>query len=101
MELQAKITPRQQEIIDAILAHPELSGRKIAKLTGASQSHVAKVKSDYLPNLDGYERVLCLGPGPDHTFLSPDKKHVRFCREHRYLTRLDQPEMYRVVNRGA
>ena len=95
------MTPRQQEILDALIANPGLSMRKVAKLTGTSQSMVSKVKSVYLPNLDGYERVLCLGPGPDHTFLSPDKKHVRFCRQHRYLTRLDQPEMYRVVNRGA
>ncbi len=94
------MTPRQQEILDALIANPGLSMRKVAKLTGTSQSMVSKVKSVYLPNREGYERTRCLGPGPTHYFLSPDKRRIRFCRVHSYLTRMEQPETYRVVTRG-
>ena len=94
------MTPRQQEILDAIIANPGLSMRKVAKLTGTSQSMASKVKSIYLPNRAGYTRRLCLGPGPDHHFLSPDPTRIVFCQQHKYLTRLEQPETYRVVTRG-
>ena len=42
------MTPRQAEILDAIIAHPGMSGRALARKIGAPQSMVAKVRAMYL-----------------------------------------------------
>ncbi len=94
------MTPRQAEILDALQNNPGLSMRKIAKLTGTSQSMVSKVKCTFMAEQAGYERTRCLGPGPTHYFMSPDKRRIRFCRAHNYLTRMEAPETYAVVTRG-
>lgn len=93
------MTPRQAEILDAIITHPGMSGRKLAAMIGAPQSLVAKVRAKYLDAKPEGRRTLCLGPGPDHWFKSPDPRRVKFCERHRYLTTLEAPETYAVVTR--
>ena len=94
------MTPRQAEILDAIIAHPGMSGRALARTIGAPQSMVAKVRAMYLDARPEGTRTMCLGPGPDHYFMSPDPRRVKFCERHRYLTTLEAPETYRVMTRG-
>jgi hypothetical protein len=94
------MTPRQAEILDALIAHPGMSGRALARLIGAPQSLVAKVRAMYLDARPEGTRTLCLGPGPDHYFNSPDPRRIKFCEKHNYLTHMEQQETYSVVTRG-
>lgn len=94
------LTPRRKEVLEAIQAHPGASQREIARIVGTAPGVVSTVISLFLPNTQG-KRTMCLGPGPDHYFMSPDPRYVKFCPNHRYLTQMEEMTTYGIVTRRA